>query len=326
MSKKPIIDCHNHIGISINNYLVSASFPYAMTVEDLIVRMNLLGVDKAVIFPFESSYYPFLGEEKRLETPAFSKFPYERENLNLLRETYEIYPEYKDRIIPFIMFDPSKETEAQAKHIKNLSKTYKINGFKTVTTYIKAFVKDFNKPGNHIRELAKEMNVPLIFHSTWMKTDPWANVFDVIELAEKNPDLRFCVAHSARFVKDALDKAHSLPNCFVDTSAFKIHCDLVGRKSAAIPTGNERFEADYANPPSAIRSLVEAYPGTIIWGSDSPYHQFRQKYLDGNGKMVDVSLPASYDDEFKLLKSLPTNLVEQISYHNTMEFLGLKSI
>jgi len=135
--KSKIIDAHTHVGISINNYLATASYPYAMTVEDLIVRMDFLGIGKSVVFPFESSYYPLIGDEKVLDSPAMSKFPYEKENENLLREIYDVFPEYSERLIPFMMFDPSRETEKQAEHLSKLRKKYKIFGLKTVTTYIK---------------------------------------------------------------------------------------------------------------------------------------------------------------------------------------------
>jgi hypothetical protein len=51
-----IIDAHTHVGISATNYLATA-YPYAMSIEDLVVRMDLLGIAKAVVMPFDSSYY-----------------------------------------------------------------------------------------------------------------------------------------------------------------------------------------------------------------------------------------------------------------------------
>lgn len=320
MNKFKIIDCHTHVGISINNYLATASYPYALTVEDLIVRMDLLGIDKSVVFPFESSYYPLIGEEKALTSPAMSSFPYEKENENLLREIYDVYPEYAERLIPFMMFDPSRETEKQADHLCELRKKYKICGLKTLTTYIKAFVSDF-KEGNHIRDFAMEHQLPLTFHCSWPKSDIWANVFDVLDVAEKNPELNFCLAHTARFSKEALDRADALHNCFVDTSAFKIHCDLAVKNGGATAEPGKRFEGDYSAPEKVLEALAEAYPETIIWGSDTPYHNFAQKHIDAQGNLIDCKLRANYDDEIKILKSLPENLIEKISYKNTIKYL-----
>jgi predicted TIM-barrel fold metal-dependent hydrolase len=322
LKSEMIIDAHTHVGISVNNYLATASYPYCLSIEDLIVRMDFLGIDKSVVFPFESSYYPLLGEEKPLNSPAVSSFPYEKENQNLFREIFEIFPEYSERLIPFAMFDPSREVGKQAENMQALHEKYHLYGLKTVTTYIKAFVKDFQKPDNHIRKFALDNNLPLTFHCSVINTDPWANVYDVLEIAEANPDLRFAVAHSARFAKKALDKADTLPNCFIDISAFKIHCDLAVQNSPAVASGKDRFDANYANPVEVLQKLVETYPDTIIWGTDTPYHYFAQKFTDAKGNLQDSRLKASYDDEIKILKALPEELQKKISYDNTVRFLN----
>jgi len=319
--KSQIIDAHTHVGISINNYLATASYPYALSVEDLVVRMDFLGIDKSVVFPFESSYYPLMNEENRLNSPAMSKFPYEKENENLLREVYDIFLEFSDRLIPFLMFDPCRETEKQADHLCKLSKKYKIFGLKTVTTYNRAFVSDFKK-GNPIRDFAIEHKLPVTFHCSWLKEDIWANVFDVLNVVEENPELKFCIAHTARFSKEALDRADALPNCFVDISAFKIHCDLATQNSPHVADPENRFASDYSSPAKVLEALAETYPGTIIWGSDTPYHNYAQKYIDAEGNLIDERLRASYDDEIKILKALPEKLQKTIAYTNTMQFLS----
>lgn len=321
LKSQNIIDCHTHVGISISNYIASQSYPYAMSVEDLVVRMDLLGIDASAVFPLDSSYYPLYGGKNKVCAEVASKFPYEKENRNLLYEVYDVFPQYSGRLYPFVMFDPSQETRQQAAHLEKLSKHYKIYGLKTVTTYIKSFVSDFMKNGNPIREFARNMKIPVTFHSSWTDTDPYANVFDVLRIAEKNPELRICLAHSARFSKRALDIADSLPNCFVDTSAFKIHCDLAAQDSFIVPKGKERFEADYRCPGKVMSALLEYYPDTIIWGSDTPCHYFIRKYTDSTGNVIDVKLSASYDDEIKILKSLPLAGIRKISNVNTLKFL-----
>jgi len=319
--KSKIIDAHTHVGISINNYLATASYPYAMTVEDLIVRMDFLGIEKSVVFPFESSYYPLLGEDKVLDSPAMSTFPYEKENENLLREIYDVFPEYSERLIPFMMFDPSRETEKQAEHLCELRSKHKIFGLKTVTTYIKAFAADFGNDENHIRNFAIEHKLPITFHCSWDENDIWANVFDILDVIEKNPNLNFCLAHTARFSREALKRADILPNCFVDTSAFKIHCELATQNSTTVADPEKRFVADYSEPANVLQALAEAYPNTIIWGSDTPYHNFAQKHINAKGELIDCKLRANYDDEIKILKSLPKNLIDKIAWQNACNFL-----
>ncbi|MCK5843150.1 MAG: amidohydrolase family protein [Victivallales bacterium] len=320
-----IIDCHTHIGISFNNYVATSSYPYSMCIEDLLVRMDFLGIDRSVVFPFESSYYPLLGEKKRLNSPAVSSFPYEKENRNLMTEVFEIFPEHSDRFIAFAMFDPTNETSRQTELLEELNERYPLCGLKTVTTYIQAFVKDFLKPDNKIRDFALRNNFPLTFHCSWIDNDPWANVFDVLEIVKALPELNFALAHTARFSRKALDMAAELPNCFVDVSAFKIHCDLAVMKSPVVGNGADGFEADYADPVSVLAKLAETYPETIIWGTDTPYHYFAQKHLDQDGNLQDSRLMAPYDCEIKILRAIPENARRSISYKNTLNYLSSRT-
>jgi predicted TIM-barrel fold metal-dependent hydrolase len=147
-------------------------------------------------------------------------------------------------------------------------------------------------------------------------------VFDVLEIVESLPELNFALAHTARFSRKALEKAAVLPNCYVDVSAFKIHCDLAVRDSPVVATGSDGFEADYADPAATLAKLAETYPDTIIWGTDTPYHYFAQKYLDQDGNMQDSKLMAPYDAEIKILRALPEDIVRRISYDNTLKFLS----
>ncbi len=313
-----IIDCHTHVGISIGNYLGGA-YPYAMSVEDIVVRMRHLGISRSVVFPIESSYYIAAGGGS---LAGASAFPYEKENISLFKEVFETFPEYTEMLIPFAMFDPSRKTKEQAGLLDELHREYGVCGLKTVTSYTKAFVKDFQKKGNPIRSFARKHRLPLTFHCSWLKTDPWANVFDVLDIVRENPELNICVAHSARFSMKALEIADDLPNCFVDSSAFKIHCDLAASDSPSIPPRAKRFPADYRSPATVFRSLVESYPETIIWGSDTPYHYFIQKFEDAKGKVTDVRLTSSYDAELRILKALPAAMIKKTASGNTEKFLN----
>ena len=322
IKRKPvIIDAHTHVGISISNYIASSSFPYAMSFEDLVVRMDLLGIDNSVVFPLESSYYPLFGEDKPIDSPARSSFPYEKENKNLFYEIFNVFPEYAERTIPFAMFDPSSETVKQAALLEELHAQYPLCGLKAVTTYIKSFVKNF-KPGNEIREFAVKHKLPITFHCSWLKNDIWANVFDVLEIAEANPEINITLAHSARFSKAVLDRADALPNCFVDISAFQIHCDLATNRTEHVALDDDAFDADYSNPEETLLKLAEAYPDTILWGSDTPCHCFSQKFTDSEGSVIECHLHSRYDREMNILKSLPKEVQQKIAYENVIKYLS----
>ncbi len=321
-SKKNIIDGHTHVGISQKFYRQNG-YPYALSYEDLVIRMKLLNIDYSVVFPFvDSDFYKGETTDSKIKTTTkYCQFPYESENRNLLIEINEIFTDYRSKSLPFLMFDPSREAEKQAAFMEELSEQYAVFGLKTATTYIQAFVNDLETKGKAIVDFVRKKNLPILFHSSVHPSDPWASVYDIIGFAERNPDIRVCVAHSARFSKPALEKAARLPNCFVDLSAFTIHCELARQNSPAIAQDDIRFKADYNRPTKVIAALIDTYPDTIIWGSDTPFYYWIQKYYTADGVLTEDRLRCGYDEEKNLLDTLPQDLKYKIAYGNTMQFL-----
>ena len=210
-SGRCIIDCHTHVGISFKSYVQSA-FPYCLSFEDLILRMKYNSIDYSVVFPLDSTYYDVSEENPKniQETERYSKFPYELENKNLLKEIFEIFPEYCGKVLPFLMFDPGRRTREQAALFEELSRKYPVFGLKTCTTYIQSYIKDLETTGRPILDFAINSRMPVIIHSSYDRGDPWAKIEDILEIAEKYPQLKICLAHSARFLKSALIKAAAL--------------------------------------------------------------------------------------------------------------------
>jgi predicted TIM-barrel fold metal-dependent hydrolase len=320
--KATIIDCHTHIGVSPKMFL-NLEYPYCLSLEDLVIRLKYLGISHAIAFPRGSSFYMIKDMSLREKLyPDCSAFPYEKENLLLLKEVYEVFPEYAEMIIPFFYFDPSRYVEEQVNHLEELITKYPVFGLKTCTSYINSYVSDLEKVGKPILDFAVKHELPLILHSSYSKADPWAQSADIISLAENNPTIRFCLAHSARFTQDILDKAASLPNCFVDVSALVIHCRLACENSNEIPPVTERFTADYTDPAAVLAALAKSYPDTIMWGTDSPCYYYIAEYLDKDGNTVKHNLKCDFDAEIKVLKSLPGELIEKIARDNILNFLG----
>jgi predicted TIM-barrel fold metal-dependent hydrolase len=319
--REVIIDGHTHVGISPKFYY-QYGYPYALSLEDLVIRMEVFDIDYAVVFPFDSAFYEIDSQSAQVRTTTrYCHFPYELENRNLLNEIYEIFPGHSRKMLPFLMFDPSRETEKQAVHLAALSEKYPVFGLKVVSTYIQAFVNDLESKGKPILDFAKKKQLPFVFHSAVNPADPWASVYDIVDFAERHPDIRVCIAHSARFVKSVLEKADHLENCFVDFSAFIIHCKLAMQNSPSVASGGIRFSADYRAPLSAMTRLAETYPDTMLWGSDTPFYYWIQKYYTGNGKLVEDRLHCGYEEEAQLLKSLPIEIRTRIAYKNTMRFI-----
>ncbi len=326
-SKKAVIDAHTHVGVSARFYY-QQGYPYALSFEDLVFRMDSLGIDHSVVFPFVDSRF-YVADDASPEiktTNRYCRFPYEQENQNLLHEIYEIFPQHSHRALPFLMFDPSRETAQQAGHMEALLEKYPVYGLKTATTYIQAYVADMETKGKPIADLARKKGLPITFHSSVHPQDPWASAYDIVDFAERNPDIRVCIAHSARFAEPVLKKAGGLPNCFVDLSAFIIHCKLAVADSPGIAPKEKRFEANYHDPLSVMIKLTETYPDTIIWGSDTPFYYWIQKYHTADGKLADDRLECGYDEEPALLHRLPDDIKSRISHRNIIHFLfGKKS-
>jgi predicted TIM-barrel fold metal-dependent hydrolase len=318
-----VIDNHTHVGVDYKSY-VDFGYPYCLSFEDLVVRMKHLGIDYSVVLPFGgSSYYRLRpSDPSKVETCTdFSAFPYEIENRNLFTEIYDVFPEYAEMALPFVIFDPSRKAQEQVGLFEELQDRRPLFGLKTCTTYIQSFVKDIETVGRPILDFACRHGLPLLFHSSYDKADPWASAYDIVEFAEHHPEVRVCIAHTARFIRAVLDRAAALPNCFVDVSAFDIHCLLARREHRAIPPCGERFAADYNDPPTVLRKLADEYPDTLIWGTDTPGNYYMRKYYDGNGMLVDVSLKSSFDTETRILRSLPAAEIERITWRNTVRFL-----
>ena len=150
-SKVSIIDIHTHVGIS-QKFYYQYGYPYALSLEDLLIRMEVLGIDHSVVFPFvDSAFYENDTKSSIIKTTTrYCNFPYELENKNLLNEINEIFPEYNQKVLPFLMFDPSREAEKQALQLEELSEKYSVFGLKTATTYIQAFVDDLETKGKPI--------------------------------------------------------------------------------------------------------------------------------------------------------------------------------
>ena len=219
------------------------------------------------------------------------------------------------------MFDPTREVEKQTEIMEELLEKYPVYGLKTATTYIQSFVNDLETKGKPILDFVKRHNLPILFHSSVHPADPWASVYDIVDFAERHFDIRVCIAHSARFTKPVLEKAAQLKNCYVDLSAFIIHCKLAVVNSESVASEDIRFPGDYNNPLSVMTDLIKSYPDTMIWGSDTPFYYWIQKYYTADGKLSEERLECGFKEETDLLKNLPIELKYKAAYTNIIKFI-----
>jgi predicted TIM-barrel fold metal-dependent hydrolase len=323
-SEARLLDVHTHVGTDPVNYR-RGDFPYAQSAEDLMVRLDRWGVDAAVCFPFlYSSWFDFdtflQGRMKRSRSTK-AEAPYAEENENLCREIYEAYPSCAGRLLPFMFFDPGRAQAEQVENLRRISGQYPVFGLKTATSYLQSHITDLLDAGSCLLDLAAEQNWPLMIHTSVMPGDPWAAVQAILKVVRARPDVRFGLAHTCRFDRAALEAAAALPNCFVDFSAFNIHCQCACGDSPVVAAASNRFPANYRIPAEAMASIAEACPDTMLWGTDSPYYCFMGRFVNDAGETVITQLQCGTDTEINEFRKMPEKVRQRIGKENTLRYL-----
>jgi predicted TIM-barrel fold metal-dependent hydrolase len=315
-----IIDCHNHIGADMLFYL-HGDYPYAQQLVDMTRVGGSLGITHWIVFPFVS-YAAMDVTRFRSGEVGFGNgletVPYAFENRRMLEECYQLFPEEGRKTLPFVMVDPMRNTDAQTAELVKLRAEYRIHGIKIQCTIIQADIKRLAHEGQVFLDLAREWDVPFLIHSSVAKDDLWAQAHDILDLAEANPDIRFCAAHSCRFDKECLDRVQALPNAWFDNSAHCIHCVGAVGDLPYIAPKSRRFDSDYSDPARVIADLAAAYPDKFMWGSDSPFYSYAAAI---SGEVV--KLISTYEREVIALKAAGEPVVRRIAATNTLNYLKL---
>jgi predicted TIM-barrel fold metal-dependent hydrolase len=315
-----IIDCHNHVGADLMFYL-RGDFPYAQHLVTMTSEGRALGVDRWIVFPFVINLSFNIEALRRGEIVygGLEKVPYAFENRRLMHEVYELFPEEGKACLPFAMLDPMREQAGQIKALRELRRDFRFYGLKLQTTMTQAFIKSLAEAGRGFVELAAEWDIPFLIHSSVGPDDPWAQAIDILDVAEKFPHVRFCLAHSCRYDQECLNRVNALPNTWFDCSAHCIHCDGALADMPYIAERKRRFDSDFTDPARVIADLAAAYPEKFMWGSDSPYYSYVA--MLGSKRLALIS---TYEREMKALKAQPAEVIDRIANRNTRAWLKLK--
>ena len=317
-----IIDCHNHVGADLMFYL-HGDFPYAQHLVTMTSEGSALGVDRWIVFPFVVPIAFRIEALKRGEIvfdgTGLERVPYAFENRRLLREVNDLFPDEGKQCMPFVMLDPMREQAAQVSELRKLRGDYKFYGLKLQTTMIQSFIRTLGEKGRGFIDLAAEWDIPFLIHSSVATEDLWAQASDILDIAEKFPHVRFCLAHSCRYDKDCLDRVNALPNTWFDCSAHCIHCDGAVADMAFIAPRARRFDTDYTDPSRVIADLAAAYPAKFMWGSDSPFYSYVAMLGDKR-----LALISTYAREVAALKANKPEVVDRIANRNIRAWLKLK--
>ena len=316
-----LIDAHNHIGADLFFYL-NGFYPYAQDLPTLVTEGRRHGIDRWIVFPMVATAWFDLAAMRRgeLRPGGPEKVPYAFENERMLREIYELFPDLVRLTLPFVMLDPMREPVAQVAKLRELHREFPFYGLKMQATMIKADAGALLGAGRCFLELAEELDLPILMHSSVAENDPWSEAGLLLRIAEASPRVRFSLAHSCRFDRIYLDRVAELPNTWFDCSAHRIHCEGAARELDFVAKPTRRFPADYNNPGAVLRALAEAYPTKLIWGSDTPFQTFAARE---NGSVL--SLRSTYEEEIACVRALPDSLQAAIGHENLLAFLRLKN-
>jgi len=317
-----MIDCHNHVGVEMLNYL-RGEFPYCQHLESMVREGCALGIDHWIVFPMVTNLsfdLKKLRDGKIESNPLYESVPYSWENRRLLWEVYDLFPDCGKKTYPFVIVDPMRNVDGQVYAIERLRQEYRFYGIKLQTTIIQAHILNLLIEGRRFLEMAEDWNLPVLIHSSVDPADHWAQAKDILEVVEKTPGVRFCLAHSCRFDKEYLDRVEELPNAWFDCSAHCIHCDLAVADNPIVATPDRRIDSDFTDPKRVFHDLARMYPDALMWGSDSPYYSYVAHYDQGF-----LSLRSTYEKEVGCTQGLETTLSEKVTHTNALRFLGLVS-
>jgi predicted TIM-barrel fold metal-dependent hydrolase len=314
-----VIDVHSHIGIALRE-AAQISFPYCSSAEDLAYRQKANGVDFGVVFPISPALYYDLptvietGELRPAERPI-SRVPYERENRLLLTDVFQFCPEHSHRFLPFISVDPGRLIDEQIECLEELEQEFPVYGVKIHPLLAQSKALALLDVGAPLLAFFAARNWPVLFHATTDPTDPFSQAADILRVVERHPELRFCLAHCIGCHRESLERAAALPNAYVDTAALKIQVELFRAEKSP-----DMLDLDYSDYTHVFRELVEHYPTTMLWASDSPYHSYITRRLQGEGVYREFRLKGTYEEEKAALDSLSPAQRGQVS-DNAVRFI-----
>ena len=310
------IDSHTHIGFDPRFYLQGWS-PYCADLTRLFLEAGGAKIDRFVVFPF-IAYLDLDLNQLRQDRVALSSdpsaVPYRLENARLCADIQRAPAQWRERVWPFLIGDPSRKPAEQVTEWRKLPPDYRVNGLKCQTHTIQAPILDLLDRGRCMLDFAEERDLPLLIHPSVHPDDHWSQCADILRIVEACPAIRFVLAHSCRFHLPTLRRVDALPNAWFDCASFIVHCACAERNLPAVALPEERFPADYSRPDTVLRDLAEAFPGKLIWGSDAPYYSIEYDRLQ---------IRSSYRAEVACLDALPENLRTRACWHNTLAWLRM---
>lgn len=289
-----ITDCHTHCGgIDVVNFH-NMIYPCTQDVNVLHTVIQANAVDHAIAFPMPSTLYYDIRKycnEGIFSPSGFQDIPFGLENQYLLAQikTFEI-----ENILPFVSISLQDKIKEQCKQIEKWINEYCVYGFKLHTKADHTSLRSFLDHGKAFLELAADNSMPFVLHSA---CDGIAEPNGVFELAERNPDVRFSVAHLAGLNKDFFHTLKQFKKSFNNVFFDCAPCLFICSRQLSQDRKDSILDLDYQNPISVLSYFVEEFSDCLLWGTDCPW-------LFSGSILKTINNRISYSHERNLYNSL----------------------
>lgn len=320
-----LLDVHSHAGMEPLSYLTHG-FPFCQSLPNSFEENRRIGVTHAVVFPFCTSLYyhlPSLQHARVRLDRKIGRAPFHFENEHLLRQLYELFPEYRRMFIPFLLIDTLREPRQQVRALTSLLERYPFYGLKVHPRVTQARLSTLGREGRPLLEFARAHDLPILFHSAYPGSpDRLSQISDLLGIARAYPALRFCAAHFCGFHQKTFEEAAAHDNVWVDSAAMGIGCDLVLQKSKVYEAGKAKIPADYRDPSKVFAEIARRFPDKFMWGTDNPgYTYVSSTPLKPGGKPYRLALWSSMEREKGLLKRVAGKLRRKVAFENALDFI-----
>jgi predicted TIM-barrel fold metal-dependent hydrolase len=277
-----IFDCHANCGWDMSNTRKNLH-PTEQSYKQLLLKMELAEVEKAVIVPFPSP------------GGQFSDAPwYDVENNYLVQAV-----NYSSRFVMFPAVNPGDKNSVRM--IKTLAVMRETKGVKfshqiPMNVDIDALI------GHPLMDIVEDNKLIMMIHIGTGKERGIGSVHTTLDyavrVARKYPSIRFIFCHLGR-LHSSLMEALNLHNVYTDTAglALQHHWKHFIAKDALLSLKN-------LTPQHIIEKLVDfGYEDKIMFGSDEPYTSYNEQI--SHIKNADISTRAKekilYDNMTGLL-------------------------
>lgn len=299
------IDSHSHSGVSLFAFY-HGFYPCIQSLEDLVSKSRKNEIDWLISTPMSDFYFslPAMFKQGQLTESGLQKFPFEIANRYFLSEVSM----WGEGVLPFLMIHPTFKIKEQCQQIEQWANEYEIFGLKLPINGMGCTAVDLNF--SPFVEILRDFNWPILIHCG---NDDQSHPKNILKFSEKNPDIKVCAAHGARFCKDFWREIEFDCQIYVDTSPFLLLCeDTLNREKDGL------LNLDFSSSEKVIEEMFQRLPDRLLWGTDEPFTKISRgawsKEIEGG---------TNYKEEVRFFKNLNPDIKSKIAWKNTKEYLGI---